>query len=183
MRFVTVARVLTLATSLAAINHSSAAAAEQAPVTVQEAMASVDYLVGNWSCMHTVGKFSGKYTTTYSKVLDDKFLKQSYNFPSQTGERKEPAVTAEAVMGYMPSRQGWTRFFANSEGQSFAIRMIDTGNGWTWKYVTFFKRTTPETPEPDATFTKKSATEYSIDGPTYPQNGVTVTEHHVCHKM
>lgn len=183
MRSLTLAVVI-LATVLPAINQLGATPPEQAPATVQEAMASVDYLVGNWSCTHTVGKFSGKYTTTYTEVLDNNFLRQTYNFPpQQASEGKQAAVTAEALMGYIPNRQGWVRFFANSLGQSFAIRMTDSGNGWTWKYVTFFKRTTPETPEPDATLTKKSATEYTIDGPTYPQNGVTVTEHHVCHKM
>lgn len=40
-----------------------------------------------------------------------------------------------------------------------------------------------ETPEADATFTKKSDTEYTIDGPSYPENGTVVTEHHICRKM
>ena len=60
--------------------------------------------------------------------------------------------------------------------------MTDTANGWTWKYVSFFPRSKPETSDPDATFTKKSAKEYTIDGPTYPQDGTMVTEHHTCHK-
>ena len=71
---------------------------ERIPVTVQEAMASLDYQVRNWSCTHTVGKLSGKYTTTYSEVLDDNLLKQAYNFPSQqTSERREPAVTGRRI--------------------------------------------------------------------------------------
>lgn len=177
--------VVSLATAMAVIVCWGATPApQQPPVTAQAAMASVNYLVGDWSCSHTVGNFSGTYTTTYGKVLGDAWLKQTYEFPPrQASELYQGGVTAEALMGYDQRRQAWVRFFANSEGQWFAIRMTDTGNGWTWKYVTFFQRTTPETPEPDATLTKKSATEYTIDGPTYPQNGVTVTEHHVCRKM
>ena len=40
-----------------------------------------------------------------------------------------------------------------------------------------------EQPDSDATFTKKSDSEYVVDGPTYPENGVRVTEHHVCRKV
>jgi hypothetical protein len=61
--------------------------------------------------------------------------------------------------------------------------MTETGDGWAWKYVSFFKTQKPETPGADATFTKKSDTEYAVDGPTYPENGTLVTEHHVCKKM
>ena len=158
--------------------------AEQKRVTAQQALSSTDYLVGTWNCGHTVGSFSGKYTTIYTRVLGDRWLKQTYDFPAvQSGPGAEPAIAAEVLMGYDEGRQAWVRFFANSLGQYFAIRMTDTGNGWTWKYISFFPRTKPETPEPDATLTKKSATEYTIDGPTYPENGVTVTEHHVCQKV
>jgi hypothetical protein len=157
--------------------------AEAGP-TAQQELASANYLVGTWDCNHTVGNFAGKYRTTYTKVLGDLWLKQTYDFPpQQAAGREEPAVTAEALMGYEERRQTWVRFFVNSKGQHFAIRMTDTGNGWTWKYVSFFKRTTPETPDPDATFTKKSDTQYLIDGPTYQLDGKQVTEHHVCNKM
>jgi hypothetical protein len=61
--------------------------------------------------------------------------------------------------------------------------MADTANGWSWKYVSFFKRVKPETSDVDATFTKKSDTEYAVDGPSYEENGKPVTEHHVCKKM
>jgi hypothetical protein len=85
-------------------------------------------------------------------------------------------------MGFDDRRQAWVRFFANSRGQYFPIRMTDTANGWAWKYSTFFVRSTPETAGPDATITRKSDSEYDIQGPTYPQNGVQVTEHHVCRR-
>ncbi len=170
---------------LAVLVYSNGApAAQQKPATAQEKMASVDYLAGTWSCDHTVGTFSGKYKTTYAKVLGNLWLKQTYDFPPQqfTGHT-EPAVTAEALIGFDERRQAWVRFFANSTGQYFPIRMTETDNGWSYKYVSFFKTTRPETAEADATFTKKSDTEYLIDGPTYPENGTQVTEHHSCHKL
>jgi hypothetical protein len=67
-------------------------------------------------------------------------------------------------------------------GEYFPIRMKETGDGWAYRYVSFFG-SKPETADADATFTKKSDTEYSIEGPTYPENGKQVTEHHSCHKI
>jgi hypothetical protein len=61
--------------------------------------------------------------------------------------------------------------------------MTDAASGgWSYKYASFFPRQLPETPESDATFTRKSDTEYVVDGPSYPDNGTQVTEHHVCKK-
>jgi hypothetical protein len=156
-----------------------AASAGSAPQTAAQAIASVDYLVGTWRCAHTVGTFSGTYTTTYSKVLGDRWLRETWDFPAQGAEAR---ITAESLMGYDEGRQSWVRFFANSLGQHFEIRISDTPNGWSYKYASFFRRATPETPEPDAVFTKKSDTEYTVDGPTYPKGATRVTEHHTCHK-
>ena len=156
--------------------------AQQKNPTAKEKMATVDYLVGSWSCAQTVGTSSGKYTTKYTKVLGDYWLRETYDFPAQQfGENKEP-VAAEALIGYDENRGQWIRFFVDSIGQYFSIRMQETGNGWAYRYVSFFKGG-PDTPEPDATFTKKSDTEYVIQGPTYPENGKQVTEHHECHKV
>ena len=149
------------------------------PAAAPQQFSMADYLVGTWECAHTVGTFSGTYKTSYAKVLDGKWLQQAYDF---AGQKDDPASTAMALMGFDERRQEWVRFFANSKGQYFPIRMTDTGNGWAWKYSTFFTRKTPETPGPDATITRKSDMEYEIQGPTYPQNGVTVTEHHVCRR-
>jgi len=147
-------------------------------------MASVDYLISTWSCAHTVGTFSGRYKTTYSKVLGDRWLAETWEFPApQASEGTQAAVTAAALMSYDERRQTWVRFFANSRGQHFEIRMTDVPNGWTFKYTSFFTLSRPETPEPDATFSKKSDTEYVIDGPTYPQGETRITEHHTCHKV
>ena len=139
----------------------------------RQKIAAARYLVGSWKCEHTVGDFSGTYTTSYKSILGDLWFEQTYEFPDNT---------AEALMGYNPQRQYWVRFFVNSEGQWFAIRMTEPANGWTWKYVSFSKDRKPETPDADATFTKRSDTEYTIDGPTYPKDGTRVTEHHVCKK-
>ena len=157
--------------------------AEASPAA-QQRIASVQYLVGTWNCAHTVGTFSGTYTTTYSKPLGDLWLRQTYDFPPKQIAANEPAVRVEFIMGYDERRQAWVRFGVISTGQYFAIRMTDTDDGgWSWKYVSFFKTQNPETPGSDATFSKKSDSEYVVDGPSYEQNGTRVTEHHVCKKV
>jgi hypothetical protein len=169
---------------LAAPFHEGASSrAQQKKATAREKMASVDYLVGTWSCDHTVGTLAGKYSTKYTKVLGDLWLKQTYDFPpKQFGGSNERAVTAEALIGYDENRCQWVRFFAASTGEYFPLRMKETGNGWAYRYISFFG-SKPETAEADATFMKKSDTEYLIDGPTYPENGTQVTEHHSCRKL
>ncbi len=165
------------------LREGAASRAQQKRPTAQQKMASVDYLVGTWSCDHTVGTFAGKYKTTYAKVLGNLWLKQTYDFPpGQFGNDKGPAVTAEALIGYDENWGQWVRFFATSHGEYFSIRMKDIGNGWAYRYVSFFG-SKAETAQADATFTKKSDTEYLIEGPTYPENGTQVTEHHSCHKL
>jgi hypothetical protein len=173
------------ATMIFASAHPAAWAADDQPTSpAAREMAAVNYLIGTWRCAHTVGTFSGSYTTTYSWSLGDRWLRETWDFPAQEGAgRNQPGITAEALMRYDERGQGWVRFFANSLGQHFEIRMTDTPNGWSFKYVSFFPRTRPETPDPDALFTKRSDTEYTIDGPTYPQGAAQVTEHHSCRKL
>jgi hypothetical protein len=157
--------------------------AQQRKPTAKEKIASFDYLVGAWSCGHTVGDFAGKYTTEYSKVLGGLWLKQTYDFPpGQFGGVNQSAVTAEALIGFDENRGQWVRFFASSHGEYFPIRMKETPTGWAYTYVSFFG-SKPATGDADAAFTKKSDTQYSIDGPTYPENGKQVTEHHQCRKL
>ena len=62
---------------LAAIGHLSAATQTPATMSPAQKMATVDYLVGTWSCAHTVGTFSGTYSTTYTRVLGNAWLKQT----------------------------------------------------------------------------------------------------------
>ena len=130
-------RNLDLFAAVAATFFAARAWVDAAPAA-QQKIASVQYLVGTWNCAHTVGTFSGTYTTTYAKALGDLWLKQTYDFPPTQTAESEPAVHAE-----------------------------------------YF----PEAPGSDATFTKKSDSEYAVDGPSYEQNGTRVTEHHVCRKV
>jgi hypothetical protein len=172
-----------LLAAVAAAFLAAATYAEASPAA-QQKIGSVQYLVGTWNCAHTVGTFSGTYTTTYSKPLGDLWLRQTYDFPPKQIADSEPAVRGEFIMGYDERRQAWVRFGVISTGQYFAIRMTDTADsGWSWKYVSFFKTQNPETPGSDATFSKKSDSEYVVDGPSYEQNGTRVTEHHVCKKV
>lgn len=175
---------LFIATVVAVLaSYCSPAWADAAP-TAQEKLASVQYLVGTWNCKHTVGTFSGTYVTTYAPALGNLWLRQTYDFPKTS---EGPGMQAEYFMGYDPNRQAWVRFGVMTTGQYFAIRMTDansTDPAWNWKYVSFFPRRTTETEQPDATFTKTSDAQYTIDGPTYKLGGTgpTVTEHHTCDK-
>jgi len=151
-----------------------------AALAQQQKMDSVRWLAGNWNCHHTVGDFSGDYTTTFASVLGGLWLRQTYDFPAA---KDDPARQADSLIGYDPRRQYWVRFFAMSTGDWFATRMTETERGWAWKYVSFSKDRKPETPESDAVFTHRSDSEYAIDGPSYEKAGTRVTEHHVCKKM
>ena len=169
-----------LSVSAAALFATTCAWAESA---LQQKMVSVEYLVGTWTCAHTVGSTSGTYKTSYAKILGGHWLRQTYEFPPGQFGANDPTVNAEFLIGYDERRQAWVRFGAISTGQYFAIRMNETADGgWSYKYVSFFPRQQPETPESDATFTRKSDSEYVVEGPSYPENGVRVTEHHVCRK-
>jgi hypothetical protein len=153
--------------------------------TAQQKIAAAQYLVGTWRCAHTVGAFSGAYTTTYANAVGNLWLKQTYDFPAtQSQGTEQAAVHAEYFMGYDERREAWVRFGVMSTGQYFAIRMTDSGDGgWSWKYISFSKNRKPETSGSDATFTKKSNSEYAVDGPSYEENGTQVTEHHLCKKQ
>ncbi len=168
--------VLTLAAVIVLNCNACASAAGK------EKIASMQYLIGTWHCSHTVGSFNGDYTTAYSKVRGDMWMRQTYEFPAD-GLRS--AWQAEAIMGYDERRDAWVRFLALSTGPYFAMRMTQTPDGgWSWKYVSFFPTQSPPSPGYDATLTKKSDMEYAIDGPSYKENGTgpMVTEHHVCRK-
>lgn len=129
-----------------------------------------------------MGDFSGKYTTTYTKVLGGRWLRQTYNFPPGQFGGVAGQVLADTLVGYDEENSQWVRFFATSHGDYFAIRMKDTPNGWAYNYVNFFHNRA-DSGKADATFTKESDTAYTIEGPTYPEGGKTVTEHHSCRKQ
>ena len=156
--------------------------AQASPQGTKGTIATRTFLLGTWSCHHTVGTFSGDYATTWSLALGNLWLKQTYDFPKSS---EAPAIHAEYFMGYDERRQGWVRFGAHSNGQYFAIRMADDGkDGWYWKYVSFFPPRRPASTKPDAHFVRDSDRQYEIFGPTYPLNGTgpVVTEHHICKK-
>jgi hypothetical protein len=170
--------ILLGATAAALLAPPSYASAAQ---TDAEALASRQYLIGSWNCAHTYGTFSGTYTTTYENVLGNRWIKQVYNFPPSD---TTPAMEGDWLMRYDADRQAWVRFGAMTTGQYFVIRMRDISPTTTaWKYIGVFRTVNPDTPS-DATFTKVSDTEYTVDGPTYNLNGTgpTVTEHHDCKK-
>jgi hypothetical protein len=169
-----------IALSCAIVLLGALSAKASSASTAREEIASRRYLIGTWKCTYTVGNVAGAYATTWANALDDRWLKQTYDQPAAPNA---PGFLAEYFVGYDEARQAWVRFGAMTTGQYFAIRMADDGNGgWTWKYVSFFPRKAPETAGSDATLTKRSDTEYTVDGPTYPSKGVTVTEHHDCKK-
>ena len=163
-------RILVLLAAAAAALASSPNA-DAAP-TAQEAMSSVRFLVGAWNCAHTVGDFSGTYRETFADALDGRWLKQTYEFPATSAE---PAVHAEYFIEYDERVPRWVRFGAHSNGQYYGMYSPSGDPSWVWIYVLPSARGT-------ATWTKRSDSEYTVDGPEYPQNGKLVTEHHRCTK-
>ncbi|MDQ6689859.1 MAG: hypothetical protein M3Z18_05045 [Gemmatimonadota bacterium] len=147
----------------------SARAQSSAP----EEMQAAKFFVGTWNCAHTVGDFSGTYTTTISNALDNRWLKQTYDFPG-TSDGGAP-VRAEYFIGYDPRLQQWVRFGAMSDALYFVMVAKRTGNSWPWTYVLPGKGGS-------AVYTKRSDSQYTVDGPTYTQKGKQVTEHHTCKK-
>jgi hypothetical protein len=140
-------------------------------------LASRAWLIGTWHCSFTVGPKSGVYTTTWARALDDAWLTQTIDQPGIGG------FHASYFVGYDARRRGWVRFGAMTTGQYFAIRMTDVGSGgWAWKYVSFFSKRSVTSRSVDALFKRVSDSRYTIDGPSYPANGVMLTEHHVCTK-
>lgn len=145
----------------------------RAAPTVDQALAALRFLTGTWHCAHQVGDFSGTYTQTFASALDGRWLRQTYEFPATSSE---PAVHAEYFVGYDERVGRYVRFGAHSNGQYYGQYSTSPGDaGWLWTYVL---------PGANATsmWTKQSDTRYTIDGPSYPQNGRTVTEHHDCRK-
>ena len=98
-----------------------------------------------------------------------------------------PPWQPEFLMGYVEARQAWVRFGALSTGEDYAVRMTDTSpsGSATWSYVSFFASPSSEPSASDATFIKKSDTEYVDDGPTFREKGTgrILREHNVCQKQ
>jgi hypothetical protein len=168
-------RTLALFAAVATLLFAAPLAGNAEPVdpAARQAMTSVQYLVGNWNCAHTVGSFSGTYTTSFTNALNNLWLKQRYDFPAT---QTEPAWFGEFYLGYDARVTHWVRFGAMSTGQYFGMASKDasiTTMAWAYRF--------PGTGA-SAVWTKKSDSEFTIDGPSYPENGTTVTEHHICKK-
>jgi hypothetical protein len=161
------------AAALAAALLGAPADSSAAP-TAAEGMKLAQYLLGTWSCAHTVGDFSGTYRETFAPAFGGRWIEQTYEFPATA---TEPAVHAEYFIEYDERVPRWVRFGAHSNGQYYGQFSSSTGErGWQWNYVM------PGAGGGPSTWTKRSDTEYAIEGPSYPQNGKLVTEHHVCKK-
>jgi hypothetical protein len=87
---------------------------------------SADFLVGKWSCAHSVGDFKGTYTTTISSALDGQWLRQTYDFPDKR---------AEFFLGYDPRFQRWVRWGMLSTGEYWAMTAVRADTTWTWSYA------------------------------------------------
>jgi hypothetical protein len=147
-----------------------------ASATPSTEMATAQFLVGKWSCLHTTdSEQAGMYTTTYASVLGDRWLKQTFDFPATT---TDPALQGEWILGYDVKRQRWVRFGAMSDGLYFAMFGSRSGDTWSWSYVL-----PGQSEEVATTYTKTSDSQYKVDGPSYPVNGRMITEHHLCNKV
>ncbi len=149
-----------------------------APVSAQtrandkDEMQFAQFFVGKWDCKHTVGDFSGTYTTTYTSAMRGAWIEQVYDFPAT---KSEPLVHAEYFLSYDGRLPQWVRFGAHSNAQYYGMVGERFGNIWSWNYVLPGR-------SGSVVWTKKSDTEYTVDGPSYPQAGKIVTEHHTCTK-
>jgi len=149
-----------------------------APVSAQtrasdkDEMQLAQFLVGKWNCKHTVGDFSGTYTTTYTSAMGGAWIEQVYDFPATASEAP---VHAEYFLSYDGRIPQWVRFGAHSNAQYYGMVGERLGNIWSWNYVLPGR-------SGSVVWTKKSDTEYAVDGPSYPQAGKMVTEHHTCTK-
>jgi hypothetical protein len=133
---------------------------------------ALDFLLGTWNCAHTVGDFSGTYTTTFTKVLGDRWIRQTYDFPASASRA---AVQGDFLIGYDGRNQRWLRTGAMSDGLYFTMVGKHRDDAWYYGYLL------PGTAG-SAVYTKQSNLEYTVDGPSYPENGRMVTEHHRCTK-
>lgn len=160
--------------AIATVLSAVTAAAQTRPTAQEQAeLQTAQFLVGKWTCRHTVGDFAGTYTTTFTSALGSTWLEQVQDFPASGGDA---AVHTEYFFGYDGRLPQWVRFGAHSNAQYYGMIGKRADNVWSWSYVLPGRTGS-------AVWTKQADTEYTIDGPTYPQNGKMVTEHHDCRKV
>jgi len=159
--------LITVATVLVVVQASA-----QTRANDKDEMQFAQFFVGKWDCKHTVGDFSGTYTTTYTSAMGGAWIEQVYDFPAT---KSEPTVHAEYFLSYDGRIPQWVRFGAHSNAQYYGMVGERLGNIWSWNYVLPGR-------SGSVVWTKKSDTEYTVDGPSYPQAGKMLTEHHTCTK-
>ena len=160
--------------AVAWVLSAASASAQSRSLQDQAEVQTAQFFVGKWNCKHTVGDFSGAYTTTYLSTLGGNWLEQVYDFPA-TGDGKAP-VHAEYFLGYDGRVPQWVRFGAHSNAQYFGMIGKRADDVWSWSYILPGR-------SGSVVWTKQSDTEYTVDGPTYPNDGKMVTEHHDCRKV
>ncbi len=158
--------------AIATVLAAGPASAQTRPKDKEE-MQFAQFFVGRWDCKHSVGDFSGIYSTTYTPTMGNAWIEQVYDFPA-TGS--DAPVHADYFLGYEARVNQWVRFGAHSNAQYYGMLGTRADNVWSWSYVL------PGL-SGRAVWTKQSDTEYTVDGPTYPANGKMVTEHHTCRKV
>ena len=146
--------------------------AAHAQSTANQEMRSALFLVGTWKCADTVGEYSGSYTLTVTRALDERWLRQQYQWHSS--DRPRP-LSGEYFLGFDPRVKKWIRMGAMNDGMYFGMVGTRDGNVWTYGYVLPGTKGT-------AVYTKLSDNDYKVLGPSYPEGGKQMTEHHGCHK-
>ncbi|MGH7650519.1 MAG: hypothetical protein ACREMS_01620 [Gemmatimonadaceae bacterium] len=146
--------------------------ASRAQSSGNEESRAAEFLVGTWQCADTVGEHAGSYTVRVTKALNDRWLRERYQWQTTAGSQ---ALSGEYFFSFDPRVKKWIRIGAMNDGMYFSMTGVRQGNDWTFGYAL---------PGPGtAVYTRKSDTEYTVLGPTYSENGKLVTEHHGCHKM
>jgi hypothetical protein len=137
-----------------------------------EEFRAAQFLVGTWQCADTVGEHAGSYTLKVTKALNDRWLREIYEWQAAPGAQ---ALSGEYFFSFDPRVKKWIRTGAMNDGMYFSMVGVRRGNDWTFGYAL---------PAPGtAVYTRRSDTEYTVLGPSYPENGKLVTEHHGCHKV
>jgi len=77
------------------------------------------------------------------------------------------------MIGYDPRVRKWIRLGAMNDGMYFAMTGTRIGDTLAYGYVL------PSTVG-KAVYIRRSDTKYTVEGPSYPENGKMVTEHHTC---
>ena len=154
----------------------AAFALAKTPVATAQGMAAeeqraADFLIGTWQCADTVGDYNGSYTITVTKALDDRWLRELYQWHNPATPRE---LSGEYFLSYDPRVKKWIRIGAMNDGMYFSMVGQHAGDDWTFGYALPGRG--------KAVYTKKSDAEYTVLGPSYQENGKLVTEHHGCHK-